>query len=238
MMLVVYIGVMPGDVGYAALAVPSRRRLLHVLRNVAAPADIKALAADAGLHANTVRFHLDVLVKAGLVVERTERRGARGRPRTTYEAAVPAEAAVDGYRLLAGVLTQYLDQVGEGGTAERAGRAWARRLLPSDADQQVELATATRRVVALFAQMGFEPEAVPHGQGSRVLLRACPFRELAEEHPGVVCALHLGVLRGALDQAMAGRAEASLRPFVEPRLCVAEIASAEEVAQRSSTVGL
>src|SRR2546423_8994937 len=77
---VVYIIRVSDDVTYGVLAVPSRRRLLEALRGANDPLDLVALATASGLHPNTVRFHLDVLARAGLVQERRQRRATRGRP--------------------------------------------------------------------------------------------------------------------------------------------------------------
>jgi predicted ArsR family transcriptional regulator len=84
----------------------------------------------------------------------------------------------------------------------------------------------TRTVVALFTEMGFDPTATAHRGESRTDLRACPFRALAEQHR-VVCTLHLGLLRELVEQATAGTVNATLSPFVQPRLCVVHLATAE-----------
>src|SRR5690242_3133960 len=123
---VVYIHGVADDVIFGALAVPSRRRLLQVLRSAAVPVDAAALAAATDLHPNTVRFHLDVLIRTGFVRESSARQGRRGRPRTVYE---PTTAGVHdtGYALLATVLIDHLDSTDGGESARNAGRAWAHR---------------------------------------------------------------------------------------------------------------
>jgi predicted ArsR family transcriptional regulator len=220
------------EVTYGALATASRRRLLELLRAAGSRLDVAALAAASGLHPNTVRFHLDVLVRAGFVQEYAERSGTRGRPRTVYAPSSPAGGDESGYRLLANMLVTHLDDTGAGGSAERAGRSWARRVMPADPSPPGETAAVVRRVVALFTEMGFEPSVVPHGHGQRVLLHACPFQALAEEHPGVVCAVHLGLLREVVEQATAGAVQADLSPFVQPRLCAADIVPAASAGTR------
>ena len=51
----------------------------------------------------------------------------------------------------------------------------------------------------------------------------CPFKDLAESHGGVICALHLGLLRGALEELRAPVQVDALRPFAEPGVCVVEL---------------
>ena len=53
-----------------------RRRLLTLLRRSDAPLDVYELATATGLHITTVRFHLDVLARAGQIT-------AQKTPRTT-----------------------------------------------------------------------------------------------------------------------------------------------------------
>jgi predicted ArsR family transcriptional regulator len=82
---------------------------------------------------------------------------------------------------------------------------------------------AVRQVIALFAELGFEPELRPDGQDMQLRLRACPFHELAHKYPEVVCAMHLGLLRGTLAQLGAPVAARRIQPFVEPHLCIAHL---------------
>lgn len=57
-------------------------------------------------------------------------------------------------------------------------------------------------------------------------LRNCPFLEIAEGRQDVVCGIHLGLMQGALEQWDAPVTVSQLRPFVEPDLCVAHLATA------------
>jgi predicted ArsR family transcriptional regulator len=76
-------------------------------------------------------------------------------------------------------------------------------------------------VTEVFAELGFDPE--PAADRREVLLRGCPFRAVAREHPRVVCAVHLGLLRGLLERLGGATAGADLQPFVEPEMCVARV---------------
>jgi len=49
-----------------------------------------------------------------------------------------------------------------------------------------------------------------------------------QQHPGVVCGLHRGLLREFVAQASAGTVDAELAPFVQPHLCVATIRTAAQ----------
>jgi predicted ArsR family transcriptional regulator len=208
---------------HKALADERRSRIVEELREAPFGLDVQELASRLGLHQNTIRFHLGVLVDAGLVASRPAPRSAPGRPRILYRLnAEGAAAGRDEYRLLANVLAGTVAQRESGSSdAENAGRAWGRYLvrrpLPlvhvSDED-------ATSDVVALLDQQGFEPEAVD----GEIRMRRCPFHELAESHPDVVCAVHRGLISGALHELGSDLEVESLDVFVEPDLCIAHLA--------------
>lgn len=205
---------------HRALADPQRARIVEELEGATAGLDAAELARRLGLHANTVRFHLGVLTDAGLVAG-TPLRGERGRPRILYaRIAEPAEPA-DEHRLLATILTGAVAQDDDGPSrAEEAGRAWGRYLAPKP--HPLARATdedATSEVVELLAEQGFEPEAV----GAEIRMRRCPFHALAEEHPEIVCAVHRGLISGALDELGSSLEVRGLDIFVEPDLCVAHL---------------
>jgi predicted ArsR family transcriptional regulator len=47
------------------------------------------------------------------------------------------------------------------------------------------------RLTEALVELGFSPEVVPEDGGYRLRLHQCPFREVAERHQGVMCALHM-----------------------------------------------
>ena len=217
----------PSAETHLALASRQRRRLLELLRAGEAPRDVQELAAATGLHVTTVRFHLDLLRRAGLVDSRSQPRGTRGRPRTVYTAVDHAEAG--GYPALTRLLAAHLADTAEARIvrAERAGMDWAAELT-AEAGQppQVSAQDAARTVTGLFADLGFDPELVDDEAHCQIRLHACPFRDAARAHPEVVCSVHLGLLRGTLTRLGAPPTTARLLPFVEPELCLAQLTPA------------
>lgn len=209
---------------HVALSVPSRRRILRVLSEAGRPLDAGEVAAAAGLHVTTVRGHLDVLQEAGLVRWAVEPVSGPGRPPRLF-AVAGEDDTEEGHRtlaaLLAGVVAE--DPVEGPERAERAGRRWAERELPPS--ERLTAEEATRGVTVLFDRLGFAPRLAARDGDWHVDLYACPFRAVAREHPEVVCRMHLGLLRGALERLGARDAAqaAGLRPFVGPELCVADV---------------
>ena len=71
----------------------------------------------------------------------------------------------------------------------------------------------------MLDDIGFRPELVP----GEIRLGHCPFHELARDRQEVVCGIHLGLVRGALQQLGASEQAVRLVPFLTPTLCVVEI---------------
>lgn len=206
----------------------SRARVLAVLQDSGEPLGVADIAERVGLHANTVRFHLDALVKSGIADRTSEEREHPGRPRTLYLARPgAARAGKRSYRLLAEILTSFVaaETPQPAQAAARAGQAWGRYLADRPAPfRRVDADAATEQLVETLDEIGFAPEAVTAGRRRRILLHHCPFRETAEVHREVVCSIHLGIMQGLL-AAIDSPVEAErLDPFVEPNLCVAHLA--------------
>jgi len=205
-------------------AAGSRRQLLRLLRRSDTPLDVYELAAATGLHVTTVRFHLDGLARANKITAQKAPRTTPGRPRTVY-AIRTEESSPDGYRPLAAVLAAHLGPTpgSRRRRAERAGREWAAELIPP-VDRAGDVDDAARRITDLFAEMNFDPELVdpaPDSGEREIRLRACPYREVAVDHPEVVCALHLGLLQGALGRLGQTPTAGRMVPLVKPHLCLA-----------------
>ena len=85
-----------------------------------------------------------------------------------------------------------------------------------------------------MAELGFAPrvEAAAGGGEYQLWLRQCPFREVARKHQGVICTLHLGLMRGALARMRAPVTAEGLEPFAEPSLCIARLAVRDESGER------
>ncbi|MBL3668471.1 helix-turn-helix domain-containing protein [Streptomyces sp. M2CJ-2] len=217
--------------------------MLEVLRTAGAPLGVNEVAERVGVHANTARFHLDSLVTRGAVERTLEASSGRGRPRAVY---APRRGMDRGgrreYRLLARMLLSRLASTGADAEAEavEAGRAWGRHLVdPVPPFHTVTGREAVDRLVGLLADLGFEPvnPATPvhrvhpvHDESDEVpdviRLRHCPFLELAEEYRQIVCPLHLGLMKGALEELDAPVAADRLEPFAEPDACHAHFVHA------------
>jgi predicted ArsR family transcriptional regulator len=220
---------MPDVRAHRVLASISRVAVLETLQETGGPMGVRELAERMRLHNNTVRKHLDLLVENGFATRLRDSAARRGRPRYVYYAAAPdsspAEAQLRNYRLLASVFAAYLHEAEDPqAAAEEAGRRFGARSVDGAPDE-VGIgdgpSAALQRVVRMLDDIGFQPELAPGS--AEIRLRHCPFHELARDRQEVICGIHLGLIRGALQQLGAPEEVLRLVPFVTPSLCLVQI---------------
>src|SRR5699024_21985 len=103
---------------------------------------------------------------------------------------------------------------------------------PADGDAASSSApegiSAAEETVTLLDELGFAPEPVGDDASPSVgapterhsfRLTRCPLLEAAHEHPDIVCGVHLGLVRGALEVCGDPAAESELEPFSDPGAC-------------------
>lgn len=168
------------------------------------------LAAEVQLHHNTVREHLQRLIEDGFVLARSEERNTRGRPRVFYTARTGHEC---------------LDDVGERKLESAQNRAdlFKRVLRGQAVDEPLDEAAdeeITRQLEILedhLEQVGFDP-AIDR-TNLEIELFSCPFKLMVSAHPGIVCAVHLGLIDMMLAITQGPLAADQLHPFATPGVC-------------------
>lgn len=230
---------------------PARRTTLDALLELGGRRTVAELAEALGQHPNTVREHLDALVRAGLT-ERTLRHSAgRGRPAALYRATLAATPAGPEYAVLAEVLIRALaravpDRGARAAQALEAGRDWGRAIrerelidrprlaltrLPAESappvtpEDPAALRDSVSRLGELLDRAGFDCRTTAEpGGGYTQRLRRCPVLDLAREHPDVVCTSHLGMARELLAHDGVAPERVTLEAFAEPGACLLRIA--------------
>ena len=161
------------------------------------------LSERLGLHANTVRIHLERLREAGLVDCEPVHRGTVGRPQHVYSLAAGAPGLgfdPPSYTLLAGLLASLAEQVGaEAIDAQAAGYAWG-----TEAARRTKARSCVKALAGEMHRLGFDPASLEHGADTDIAFLHCPFRELAEAYPELVCNLHRGISEGVVDTVGGG----------------------------------
>lgn len=211
-------------------------RELEILGLLSEGFQAKAIASRLGLHETTVRNHIQAVLRklschSQLEAVALARRvgilaGSQdgGRP-----AAAPDARRADresGYRLLAEILAACLSGSEEDLPLdpEQAGRAWGRELLGrAPGSPALPADEAVDELLALLSDLDFEARlAGPPGRPS-LFLRGCPFADVARSYRDVVCSVHLGLIRGALDELGESVEAVRVEPFVEPDLCAVHL---------------
>jgi predicted ArsR family transcriptional regulator len=162
------------------------------------------LADRLGLHANTVRLHLERLREAKLVTVEPVHRGNVGRPQHVYSLAPGAPGLgfdPPSHTLLAVLLATLAERVGADATeATAAGRSWG-----IETGKRTRSKSCVKALAGELERLGFEP--VTSSQGTEIAFSRCPFRELAEAFPELVCNLHRGICEGVVETVGGGRVE-------------------------------
>jgi predicted ArsR family transcriptional regulator len=198
-------------------------RVLTALGRSEQPVTMAALSTTTGLHANTLRDHLDALEHAGLVRRHTAAPQGPGRPRALYEVVAAGAAHVE-YAGLATVLASTIRRTSDDPrvAATLAGSQWGQELAAAHGrPAQADGPGARREVVAVLDELGFAPDG--DQDNSVVRLTRCPLLDTARRFPDVVCAVHLGIVQGALAEYGADPDAAELYPFSEPGACRLEL---------------
>lgn len=191
------------------------------------------IAESLGLHANTVRPHLERMREVGLLEVEVDSRGSVGRPQHRYSLAPDAPSLglePPAFPLLASMLVDLAaaarpdpDEIHEVGRAR--GRAAAIRAgagsVPGsgaaprsgagsgsgsgDPSQGASLPRTAARscasaLLAELSSLGYDPVEEQHGAERIVAFTHCPYRELAEAAPELVCGLHRGIVEGFVEE--------------------------------------
>ena len=179
------------------------------------------IADTLGLHPNTVRPHLDRMREVGLLEVVSEARGAVGRPQHRYSLAPDAPSLgfePPAFPVLARMLLRLAATAGLSTTdAVDAGREQG--VVAAHAHGP---ATCAEALAEELTALGFDPESVEDHSGATIAFTRCPFRELAEANPDLVCGLHRGLVEGFVDERGDGRVRV-FHDLADRRPCQVEI---------------
>jgi predicted ArsR family transcriptional regulator len=194
--------------GVAALAEPVRRALYEFVVGRQEAVGREEAASATGVSRSVAAFHLDRLVRLGLLDTESRRLSGRqgpgaGRPSKLYRRA-RREFAVSvpprQYDLAADLLAEAAQQSAETGepvagalthAAATRGQALGESVrsgLRSRAGRRATL----EAVADELRRQGYEPRVEP----GEISLANCPFHSLAERHRDLVCGMNLDLLGG------------------------------------------
>jgi predicted ArsR family transcriptional regulator len=181
------------------------------------------VAASLDLHPNTVRPHLERMRDVGLLAVETEATGAVGRPQHRYSLATDAPSlglepptfpvlARMLLRLAGNARLDAVDAIEAGreqgiadGVAAVEDHERVERAEPDDVLEELEGGACLDALVARLDALGFDPAVLRGDAEATVAFTHCPFRDLAETDPDLVCGLHRGMVEGFVDVAGGAR---------------------------------
>lgn len=189
-----------------ALGDNTRYAIYLELARAQSPRSTADIAEALGLHANTVRPHLERMRDVGLLELEVEGKGSVGRPQHRYTLAAGAPALglePPAYPVLSKMLVQLAaitaalpDEAAAAGAPQ--GRVMAAKQ-PRARGPYADRACAKALTTALD-ELGFDPAMGDDGNTITIAFTHCPYRELAEVFPEVVCHLHRGMIEGFVEE--------------------------------------
>jgi predicted ArsR family transcriptional regulator len=191
-------GAAPLDV-LKALGDNTRYAIYLELARSPLPLATQEVADVLGLHVNTVRPHLERMRDVGLLAVDTETRGTVGRPQHRWSLSPDAPSLGLEPSPWPTLARSLLDAAARGGLAPEDLTDAGRRQGAAAAAEWPEDADCLDGLILDQARLGFDPATVEETDRATVAFAHCPFRELATEHPELVCALHGGLVEGFVD---------------------------------------
>lgn len=157
------------------------------------------VAGPLGLHPNTVRPHLERMREVGLLEVEADTRGAVGRPLHRYSLAPGAPTLgfePPAFPVLARMLLRLATTAGIA-PDDAVGAGWHQGA--TAAARPDRTGACEEALLAELAELGFDPAAVTDEGGATIAFTRCPFEDLAEANPDLVCSLHRGLVEGFVD---------------------------------------
>ncbi len=201
---------------------------------------VAALADEMGLHQNSVRESMAVLVERGLVARTRRPAVGRGRPSWAYQSVAPTRTAALS-REFADVTAAVAEHLAATtpdpqAAAHDIGARWGRRMIDMVTAEPAEGALAGPApapgdridvhagTIRLFmSSLGYQ--AVPDDDPARIDLFQCPLRTDGNVPDPLVCQMHRGMLDEVLGTVSGGRVGATLTPFAGPGYCTIRLAA-------------
>jgi predicted ArsR family transcriptional regulator len=182
-----------------ALGDNTRYAIYLELARSSSPRSTADIADVLGLHPNTVRPHLERMRDVGLLDVETDAKGSVGRPQHRYGLAPEAPSLglePPAFPLLARLLAAMaaaarLEPDDAAAAARGTGRAMA-----SDRLRRTPGDSCVAALADALDELGFDPAVAGDDEGVTIAFTHCPFAELAEAYPELVCHLHRGLVEG------------------------------------------
>jgi predicted ArsR family transcriptional regulator len=198
---------------------PARRAAYLAVRTADRPVTRAEVADEVGISVRLAAFHLEKLLAEGFLEStygRLEGSASVGHPAKRYRpTALELEVSIPPrrYELAAEILAEALEADSSDPPLDALDD------IAAEYGRQVGRRTRARkggsRVLTALSVVGYEPVT----SGDDVLLRNCPFRQVAQARPELICRMNVAFVAGLLAGTQALSLHADLSPSTE-RCCV------------------
>ena len=193
----------------------SRARIQQVIETAIEPMTVQMIVEATGLHANTVRGHLDVLLAGDLISREPAESPGRGRPKWLYRAVTPKASP---FQFLAQALTVQLARADSAEFADDAAERWSKALPDLPVAQSPD--EAVSETTDALNRLGFHATASPVGDA--ISVTQCPYAALVDDNP-VICDIHTALVVRLLDQTGQPVTLDSMDIWARRGMCVARL---------------
>lgn len=190
---------------FKALGDNTRYAIYLEIARASSPLSTADISDVLGLHPNTVRPHLERMREVGLLDVEADSRGSVGRPQHRY--SISSEAPSLGleppaFPLIAALLAEVATVLGpDSEDVAAVGREQGAEAAGARGGRCIDA------LVAELSDLGFDPAVADDGAATTIAFTHCPFRELAEAYPELVCHLHRGIVEGFVERLGGARVE-------------------------------
>lgn len=185
---------------FKALGDNTRYAIYLELARASAPRSTAEVAELLDLHPNTVRPHLERMREIGLLQVEASAQGTVGRPQHRYSLAPDAPSLglePPPWPVLAKMLADVAAFMAPD-PDDVAAMGWEQGRAAADRRRGTPCVDA---LADALGELGFDPVTASDGRAASIAFTSCPYRELAEAYPELVCNLHRGLIEGFVDEA-------------------------------------
>jgi predicted ArsR family transcriptional regulator len=198
---------------------PARRSAYLAVRNAGRPLTRADVADEVGISVRLAAFHLEKLLSEGFL-EATYERGEElvgvGHPAKRYrptglelEVSIPPRR----YDLAAEILAEALEADSPDPPIESLAEVAAE--YGRQVGRRARAGKGGSRLLTALNGIGYEPATT----GDEVVLRNCPFRQIAQAQPEIICQMNLALVAGVVAGTQSRSRQAVLSPSAG-RCCV------------------
>ena len=208
-----------------ALGDNTRYAIFLELARASAPRSTAEVAETLGLHANTVRPHLERMREVGLLEVHSDNRGSVGRPQNRYALAPDAPSLglePPAFPVLARMLNEVAAAAGAASDLSAEAGVEQGKAMGEAYVARRPRAGCVEAVTAMLAELGFDPAVVHDDNLATIAFTHCPYADLAAAHPEVICHLHRGLVEGFVE-SIGGAGVDGFRTLADRDPCQVEL---------------